>query len=594
VKNKHQRSAKEIEKFLPSGVDCIWGQKFLLQLKKSDFSRVVEIANKFNISIPIAQVLYNRGFTQEEQIRSFLFSSFEKDTHSPLLLKSADVAVERILQAITNQEKILVFGDYDVDGITATALFMSSLLPLGAKINFHLPNRAIDGYGLSKKVVKNAAAAGFKLIITVDNGITAFDAAKEAAKQKIDLIITDHHLPHEILPKALAIVDPNQSDCLYPYKKLSGAGVVFKLLSLIYERRSLQLPPKAYELLMLSTVADVMPLTGENRFWVQFGLAKINQKRSYAINVLALNSKLEKSRFNSLDIGFKIAPQLNALGRLSDPRDAVKFLISSDKDEVDQIGKTLFEMNEARKKIEREIYEEIVCAINQKKIDLQKENVIIASAMSWPAGVIGLVAGRLMHSFGRPAFLFHMVENGILKGSCRSIPAFNVFECLKENEDLLLTFGGHSCAAGLSLKHENLPKLKERLEEKITKELTPYDLMQKVEVDAELSLSDVNSKLVEDLVMLEPFGNQNVQPVFFIKNVTLLKAPQLLKDKHVKISVFSDGVIKPVIFFDRQDLYQTLSEIGEKSFSFVGSVSVNEWQGRSSIELEGLDVIVNK
>jgi len=586
------KSVKKIQKSLPSDKECFWGQKYFLQLKKVDDLLVYKIVDKFNLSFPIAKVLCSRGFETDEQISSFLFSSFEKDVASPLLLKDSLKAVNRILLAIENNEKILIFGDYDVDGITSTSLLLSGLIPLGANVNYFLPNREIDGYGLSKKIVKNCAESGYKLIITVDNGITAFDASKEAKNQNIDLIITDHHRSHEKLPKAIAIIDPYQKDCEYPYKNLPGVGVAFKLLSLLYEVKGLELPQKAYELLTLGTVADVMPLTGENRFWVQYGLSKINKKRSYALNLLALNGKIEKNILNSLDIGFRIAPQLNALGRLSDSRDAVKFLISNDKDKVDDIAKILLEMNETRKKVEREIFEEIVCAINLKKIDLEKENIIMASAMSWPSGVIGLVAGRLMHSYGKPTFLFHLLSDGILKGSCRSIREFDIFDALTEAEDLLISFGGHSFAAGLKLEQKNLPLLKKRLEEKISRDLSPYDLLQKINLDCDLDLVDVNNKLVEDIARLEPFGNQNDQPIFFVKNVTLLKAPQILKDKHIKISVFSNGVIKPVIFFDRPELFSVFKELGDRSFSFAGKINVNEWQGRNSVEFEGIDIVV--
>ncbi len=455
------------------GYRFIHGQKYLFKLREFDESVVRRISCDYNLSFPVARVLFSRGIKDDEAVRNFLFSSYERDVPHSSLMKDSEVAADRILKAISKKEKILVFGDYDVDGITSTSLLLSSLLPLGGDINYFLPNRERDGYGLSSKVVERAVQSGYKLLITVDNGITAFEAAQKACDLGMDLIITDHHRPHDILPKALAIVNPNRMDCSYPYKHLPGVGVAFKIISLIYEKKKKSLPPKAFELLMLGTVADVMPLLGENRFWVQHGLSKVNKDRSYAIDVLVQNSKTQKRKLNSLDIGFKIAPQINALGRLSDPRDAVKFLISDDRGDVDRVGRTLWEMNEARKKVERQIYEDIVGAIETKKINLNKENVIVASSAQWPKGVIGLVAGRLMHNFGKPSFLFHMGLEGVLNGSCRSIKEFDVFDALKENKDLLIKFGGHSFAAGLSLRQENLPELKKRLKDKIKKELTP-------------------------------------------------------------------------------------------------------------------------
>jgi len=566
------------------------GRKYLWKIKDQDKAVVQTIAYDFSLSFPIAQTLCARGFTKKEQINSYLFSSLKKDVHDAKLFKDADCALSRLIQAIDKKEKILVFGDYDVDGITSTALLLVALLPLEANINFYLPNRAKDGYGLSQKFVKKAVDNKYDLIITVDNGITAHDAADLAQSLGIDLIITDHHRPHGGLPKAIAIVDANQDDCSYPYKELAGVGVIFKIVDLLYKKLEKTMPDKVYELLMLGTVADVAPLTGENRFWVKHGLCKSNKQKSIALAVLAQNSKLNKKLIDSLDIGFSIAPQLNALGRLDDPRQAVEFLISSDKKEVARIGHILFQMNEDRKKVDRKIYQEIEYAIEEKRINLDKENVIIAASPHWPAGVIGLVAGKLMQNYGKPAFLFHIDKRGLLKGSCRSIPEFNIFDALEENKKLLISFGGHSFAAGLSLRKSDLPELKENLENKIAKELTPEDLRPKIEIDATLELPELTKQMLCDLQRLEPFGNQNRQPVFLVKNVTLQSAPMLLKDQHLKCFVFADGVLKPIIFFNRPDLYSVLNNIGDKSFHIACYVTKNEWNDRVSIELQGLDI----
>lgn len=574
----------------------IQGKKYLLQVRHIDNLAITKIADEFNLSFPVAKVLYSRGYSSSEQIRSFLFGSLEQDVAHASKLKDGQKALERILLAIDRKEKILVSGDYDVDGVTSSALMMSCLLPLGANINFFLPHRQRDGYGLSSKIVKQAAKNGYSLIVTVDNGITALDAANTAKNLGIDLIITDHHRPHGTKPIAHAIVNPNQDDCSYPFKGLCGVSVIFKLVSWIYEMKGLELPVKAYELVMLGTVADVMPLLDENRFWVTYGLALTNKEKSYAMQVLSHYGKVaQKPRISSLDVGFSIAPQINALGRLSDPRDAVKFLISSNSQDVDRVGKILWEMNEARKKIERDIYDSIESKILSKTIDLSKENIIAVSNKEWPSGVIGLVAGKLMHNFGRPTFLFHESDDGqLLKGSCRSIKEFNVFNALDENRELLLTFGGHSFAAGLSLLKKNLPELKARLEDKIAKTVTPEQLQQKLFVDSDLELLDVGKKLVQDLERLEPFGHQNEQPLFLVKNVSLLNKSSLLKEKHVKCTIFSQGVIKPVIFFNRPDIFQFLENNGDSSFHIVGNVTSNFWNDRESIELQGIDVALDK
>lgn len=569
----------------------IKGEKYLWKLPIIAPQQAVEISTTHNIALPIAEILYSRGFRDKTVIHDFLFSLFEKDVHDPRLLKDAQIAANRILAAVKNNEKILIAGDYDVDGVTSSSVMLMALWPLGAQVNYFLPNRARDGYGLSAKMVNRAADNGYKLIITVDNGISAHEAADEAVRRGIDLIITDHHRPHGTLPKALAIVNPNQADCTYPYKHFAGVGVAFKLMSLIYEMVDKTLPDKILELVTLGTIADVVPLTGENRFWVREGLLGINRQHSYSLALLAANNNLNKSQMTSLDLGFMIAPQINALGRLDDAREAVKFLVSSDQADIDRVGAILKSMNEDRKKIDRAIYEEIEMAIINKQIDLDKERLIVAAHHNWPAGVIGLVAGKLMHQFGRPTILFHQDrENKMVKGSCRSIPEFDIFNALSSCKDLLLSFGGHSFAAGLKLYEKDVPELKARIEEQIAATVDPFDLQAKITLDATLELGDMNGKLISDLQRLEPFGNRNPQPAFFIKNVSQLKKPQLLKDKHVKTMVFADGVIKPLVFFNRPELYRLLHELEDKPFSLAANVTTNEWQERTNIELLGIDL----
>jgi single-stranded-DNA-specific exonuclease len=415
----------------------IQGSKYLWQVPITNQSLIAQLASTYNLSYPIAQTILSRGYESKEAIDSYLFSSFEKDVAHPSLLKDAQKAVERIAFAIKHNQKILIFGDYDVDGITSSALMMLCLKPLGANINFYLPHRVKDGYGLSTKIVERAADNDYKLIITVDNGITAFEPALKAKQRGVDLIITDHHRPHEAVPEAFAIINPNQFDCPYPFKSLAGVGVTFKLLSLLYEFFEMQMPSKAIELLLLGTIADVVPLLGENRYWVRYGLQYVNQMESFAFKVLKKNGNVAKPKMSATDIGYSIAPQINALGRLEDPRQGVKFLIGSDTQEIEQVGTVLFELNQARKEIERSIYADVVLQIETKKIDLEKENIILAASDKWPPGVIGLVASRLVSAYGKPTLLFHITDKGQAKGSCRSIPAFNMFDALSSASEML-------------------------------------------------------------------------------------------------------------------------------------------------------------
>ncbi len=281
------------------------GKKYLWKMPQDiDKAIVANFAAKYNLAYPVVQTLLSRGYDSEQKINDFVFSVLDRSIFDASIMKDARKAALRIIDAINKQEKILIFGDYDVDGITSTSMMLCCLLPLGATINFFLPNRVKDGYGLSSKIVTRAAKNNYSVIITVDNGITAFEPAQEAKKLGIDLIITDHHKPHEILPDAYAIVNPHQNDCPYPYKELAGVGVTFKLLSLVYELLSKSLPEKVYELLTLGTVADVVPLTGENRYWVKHGLQQISKHDSFSIQVLKSNAKVTKDELTSLDVGF--------------------------------------------------------------------------------------------------------------------------------------------------------------------------------------------------------------------------------------------------------------------------------------------------
>lgn len=568
----------------------IQGKKYLWRLPQTDHDTVMHIAAEFNLSFPIAQTLVARGFVDKKQLREFLLVSKDISVGDPALMKDASKAVARILQAIENKEKILIFGDYDVDGITSSSLVMTAMLPLGALVNFFLPNRARDGYGLSTKVVERAAANGYTVIMTVDNGTTAFEPAARAKELGIDVIITDHHRPHGKVPDVFALVNPHQHDCKYPYKYFAGVGVAFKLMSLLYQEKNMELPAKVIELLLLGTVADVVPLTGENRYWVRHGLAYVNRIESYAMKVLKANNKFVKPMLGSLDVGFTIAPQINALGRLDDPRQGVQFLIGSNEPDTDRIGKLLWQLNQARKEIENTIFQEVKAQIDSNAIDLSKENVIIAASANWATGVIGLVASRLVGAYGKPTLLFHLTKDGIAKGSCRSISEFSIFDGLVENAELIETFGGHAQAAGLAIKVENLPLLKANLEKKIAAELTEFDLQQKLRIDAHAKLPDFSQKIMADMTNLEPFGHQNSQPYFVITNVVLVQRPTLMKDLHVKCVIFADGVVKPLVFFNRPELFPLLVAQGDETFDVVAQVMENYWNGKTTIELQGIDI----
>jgi len=570
------------------------GCKFIWKKNQIDSEQTKQLALQTNFTLPIAEVLVSRGLDSKEKVFDFIFPAINLSKNDAKLMKDAQKAIGRILEAIEKQEKILIFGDYDVDGMTSTSIAVLALRHIGAKVNYYLPDRIRDGYGLTSKIVDKAAKSGYHLLITVDNGTTSIEAAALAKQLGLDLIITDHHQPKGELPDVLALVNPHQKDCCYPYKYFCGAGVIFKLMSFIYQKLEKSLPDKVYELLAMGTVADIVPLTGENRHWVRYGLDLLNKEsQSFAFRCLAANiNKLEKRNWTSTDLGFGIAPQLNALGRLEDPIGAVKFLIGSNEQEVLTIGSSLKIINQRRREVEALIYAEVEQNLKSGSINLLQESVILVGSKDWPPGVVGLVSSKLTGNYGRPSFVFHIDKNGLAKGSCRSIPEFNLFEALSKNADILKTFGGHAQAAGLSLEMEKLPLLKQRLEAQVREKLSFEELQPSLEIDANLQLQDLNNRLLTDLQRLEPFGNSNKTPVFEIESVVLTKQPELLKEKHLKILVFASGQVKPVIFFNRPELYPLLIAQEDKPFNLAAQVLVNDFNGHCKIELLGMDVFI--
>lgn len=573
-------------------MEILQGCKYIWKIKPIDTALATKLSLETSFSLPVAKILLAKNLTTKDQILDFLFPQIYFSEQDVFLMKDAAVAVKRIAQAIDLKEKILIFGDYDVDGMTSTSIAMLALRHLDANVSFYLPDRVRDGYGLSTKIVELAAKNGYSLIITVDNGTTCLEAAALAKELKIDLIITDHHQPKGELPVALALVNPHQKDCSYSYKYFCGAGVIFKLMSFLYQQKNKELPEKVFELLMMGTVADVVPLTGENRFWVQKGLKLLTeQKQSFSFRCLAGNAgKEEKTLWRSSDIGFGIAPQLNALGRLADPKRAIKFLISSDQQAILDTASVLKEVNSQRKEIEGLVYQEIEKQIKSKQIDLEKERVILAASQSWPAGVIGLVAGRFTANYGRPCFLFHITEDGLAKGSARSIVGSDLFAILTQNSALLKSFGGHKLAAGLSLAVDDLSVLKQNLEQQFAELFSFEDLQPALQLDAEVDLTDLNSHFLQDFEKLEPFGNENSSPILYFKDVRLHQAPILIKDLHVKAFVRSGVTVKTVIFFNRPELYSFLLENQNEVFSLAAQILLNEFKQKTTLELQGLDI----
>lgn len=559
-----------------------------------DTANIKDTTQAYAVHRIVAQILERRGYLDSEDIDQFLVPDEEYAVADPRLLKNAEKTVARILTAIEHNEKIRICGDYDVDGMTSSSLLIHCLRPLGADIDYHIPHRVRDGYGLKPDIVEQAANDGCSVLITVDNGITAFDAAKKAAECGIDLIITDHHLAHDGIPGAYTVVNPKQPGCMYPFKYLAGVGVAFKLMNLLYAQKELELPNEAYELMMLGTIADVVELKGENRYWVKYGLRQIhNGVVSQPFKKLMSNARIEKPMITSTDIAFGIAPQLNALGRIDDANRGVQFLLGQD---VDAVGSALLSANVARKQMQLDMTKEAKTRVYRG--ECKHEAAIVLSSPQWHPGVNGLVASKISEWFHKPAIICTEVTDDagetILKGSGRSPYEVNLFGALDGCRDLLIGWGGHKVAAGLSLKMAQLTAFKKRFSEmcrKESKERTPYPGFP---VDAFASFDDINDELIKDLRLLEPFGNHNPQPALLFDDVTVSAKPTFMGRgrQHVKCTLKSGKKRIPVKFFFRPDMYRHLSTFKEEQthFKLLGTPDENYWRGKRTLEINGIDI----
>ncbi len=559
---------------------------------KCNLNNTYDISNlavQLNISIPIATLLYNKGYKTKEDALLFLFPVYDNSIYNSKLMHNAELAVFRILEAITNKEKILICGDYDVDGITSTSLLLYALLEIKANVNFFLPNRVYDGYGLSPQVVRKTKASGYTLLITVDNGTCAFEALIEAKSVGLDVIITDHHQPKDFPEGALYLVNPHQKECSYPFKELAGVGVIFKVVSLLYEKLGITLPCKIYELFLLGTIADMVPLIDENRYWIKYCLEKLKQNNSNAIALLKKNAKINTERpLNSQDIAFSLAPQINALGRLDDPRNGVLFFIQEEMTQLKTISEQLLYFNSERKKKEKESIDAILLEIEQEETHPHDLGCIVKSNKAFPAGIIGLIAAKLNQEYYVPTCILTESKNEILKGSCRSIPKCNLFETLNNiDPKLLLSFGGHKAAAGVSLKKENLIPFSQAFSQEILKTCNKDDFQQKIIIDSVLELDEINLKLWKDLSLLEPFGTENTVPIFYISDIFITDI-KIIKEIHIKIIVTSLEKKISVIFFNRLDIINTV-KINQK-ISLLAKITENTWNEKTNIELHGIDI----
>lgn len=549
----------------------------------SDEKLVNEICEKYNLNKVIGKIIVNRHVVNDEDVRIFITPTRD-DFHNPFLFKGMDIAVDRIIKAINNKEKILIYGDYDVDGITSTTVLKKYLMDRGISVDTYIPNRLHEGYGLNKKAIDTIKERNIDLIITVDCGISAIEEVDYAVRLGMDIIVTDHHEVGEKLPNALAVIDAKRKDNTYPFRALAGVGVVFKLIQALSIK--LEIKPEEYlkylDLVCVGTISDIVPLEGENRTIAKLGLMLIKVTRNLGLRELIKSSGYKEIDSNTISFG--VAPRINACGRMGHEEEALKLFLAEDLESATKITKELNEYNTLRQSTEKAIYEEAIQEIDRNHLD--EKNSIVLGGKGWHHGVIGIVSSKVTDKYYKPSILLSF-EDDIAKGSGRSVPGFDLYEGLTKCEDLLEKYGGHSMAVGLTLKKENLEKFKERFEQ-IAKEKNIKELVPIIYIDDELKLKDINMDLVKGLSILEPFGEANKVPLFLIRNLKIDSIRALSEGRHLKLTLRDENFVINAIGFELGYLAEEY-RIGDR-IDVVGTLEINSFNGFRSIQINMKDI----
>lgn len=548
-----------------------------------DENLVQKIAKEHNISELLSAILVNRNITDKKDIDVFL-NPTRKDFHNPYLMPDMEQAVDRILMAIDKKEKVIIYGDYDVDGITSITVLKKFLKERGLDVGYYIPNRLDEGYGLNKEAVEKIANEGYTLIITVDCGISGIEEIKYAYEKGMEVIVTDHHEPLDELPKCLAVIDCKRKDNKYPFKNLAGCGVVFKLTQAISQR--LNLDEKEYlkylDIVCVGTISDIVPLVDENRVIAKLGLKLVEQTRNPGLKALLIASGYKE--VNSNTVSFGIAPRINACGRMGKEEEALKLFLTENIVEAGNITDNLNKYNRERQEIEKRIFEEALSKIEKQHLD--QNNVIVVGSENWHHGVIGIVASKITELYFKPSILI-CFEGDEGKGSGRSIPGFDLHEALCESSEYLEKYGGHEMAVGLSLKKENFQKFADKFEE-IAKNAHTEEIESVINIDKEITLKDVNMETVESLKALEPFGEANKLPVFIYKNLKIDSIRALSEGKHLKLTLKDGNTIINGIGFN-MGKYAEEYRISDK-IDVLGVLEINSFNGRDTIQINMRDI----
>lgn len=555
-----------------------------------DAKDIKSIKESIGVSDSLAKILAQRNIIDYEELRNF-FSPQLSHLHDPFFMKDMDKATERILRAIENQENIMVYGDYDVDGTTSVAMMYTFLKTLANNITYYIPDRYKEGYGISKQGIDYADDNNITLIITLDCGIKDNEMIKYAKGKEIDFIICDHHLPGKSLPDAVAVLDPKREDCSYPYKGLSGCGVGFKLMQALAKK--INIPQEKLhtylDLVAVSIAADIVPITGENRILAHFGLKQLNEKPRLGLELLI--PKESKGQISISKIVFNIAPKINAAGRMKEATDAVRLLITENKTTGRKYLSQINGLNKERKEIDSTITHQ---ALEQLKEQNKDKFTTIVYDPNWHKGVIGIVASRLVEKYYRPTVVFTKGENDRLVASVRSVKGFDVYEALLECSDLLERFGGHMYAAGLTMKEVDFLNFKRRFEKVVAHRIHKAQQIPTLEIDTEISFKEITPKFFRILKRMEPFGPENLTPNFLTKGVRADKIRKIgKKGEHLRFDIFHTEVRKvfPAVAFQ---LGNFANEIEGKTFDIVHVIEENVWQGKSHIQLRVKDLRIHQ
>ena len=553
---------------------------------QADNDKVKALQGSLQVHPLLCKILVQRGIETFTEAKDY-FRPQLTQLHSPWLMKDMDKAVNRILSAFDKKEKILVYGDYDVDGTTAVACMYQFLKKHHTALEFYIPHRYREGYGVSKTGIDFAKENNFTLIISLDCGIKSVDLIQYAAESGIDFIVCDHHLPDKILPPAVAILNPKQSDCNYPYKELCGCGVGYKLICALTEKLNspAETPYEYLDLVATAIAADIVPMTGENRILAYYGLKKANENPNNGIKALKQLSGL-KGELHITNLVFMIAPRVNAAGRMDDARKAVEMFIATTEQEATQFAEMLHKDNSERKEADKSITQEALELIQANEEWLTNKSTVVYQP-HWHKGVVGIVASRLIETYYRPTIV--LTKSGdVAAGSARSVAGFNLYEAIYACKEHLLGYGGHFAAAGMSLEIDQIDAFRKKFEEVVAATILPEQLIPEIVIDAEIKFSDIKPALYKIINQMEPYGPENLRPVFIARGVTDTGWSKILKEEHLRFSLQQNNTTINGIGFGMAGKYELLQQ--KKPLDVVFSIDENEWNDQKSLQLKMIDL----